>query len=141
MKHITKLIIFSALAILWSCLKHPDEDRFDALIGEINIQNVNITIDHGTFEVIDNQIVSNVQVPNPILNIQSDNTDTVELQFVFHNMRQDVLPTIIPNRGEAQIESEPKTIRYNLTLLPQEEITIQLQNFPETNQYKFGVVG
>lgn len=141
MKNSTKTGLLALLLILSSCLKHQDESRFDAIIGKINHQDIEISINHGTFEIKDDRIVSNVQVPNPKLFIKSDNNDTIKLHFTFNNMRKAILPTITPERGTLELGTESKSVNYSLTVLPNEELIIDLVNFPKKDNYKFGVVG
>jgi len=141
MKYLIRITILALVIILWSCLKHQDEERFNVVIGQVTYENIDISLDHGTLEVVGDKMVSNVQVPNPMLRLRSDNMDTIQLDFVFHNMRLNILPTITPERGVLQIGNEPKSIHYSIILLPYEEISIQLTNFPKKDSYKFGVVG
>lgn len=138
MKKLTTLIL---LTVLFSCVKHQGDERFNAVIGKITYENIDISIDHGTFEILDDRIVSNVQVPNPTLEINSHSSDTIQLNFTLNNMRQGILPSLSPERGELQIGLKPKSIDYSLLIMPNEEIKIQLTNFSEKDNYKFGVVG
>ncbi len=138
MKNIT---ILALLFILCSCIKHQGEERFKAVIGKITYENIDISIDHGTFEILGDKIISNVQVPNPILEIKSSNNDTIRLNFTLKNMRHGILPTVSPERGSLLIGEQPKSVEYSLLILPNEEVTIELTNFEQKDSYKFGVVG
>ena len=139
----TKSLLFIAFVsmLIWACSNEPIEERFYDVIGQISYNNVDVSINHGTFEITNDRIISNVQTPNIELEIKSNNTDSVLLNFEFRNMRTDQLPEIVPNTGRVSRGDKAKYVNYRVLVPPMEARTIHLNSFTETRAYKFGVVG
>jgi len=134
----------SILFIFWmmtGCITNPDTERFADTIGEGQVDDVNITINLGTFALVNDTIVSNIQKPNIDIHLQSNSNEHRTIVFKLHNMRNSVLPSLSPDNGMVRRGVENKTVIYTVNVQPNEEFSVSLTSFSDTDTYTFAAVG
>jgi Icc-related predicted phosphoesterase len=130
-----------ALVLSTGCLGHPCEERFGDDVGVLTHDGVDVAIRYGTAKVIDDRIESRAQTPNVDIQMHSTVDRDVTLEFVLNNVRTTDLPVLSPARGTLSPGATPKTVTYTVTLSPREQLTVSIDSFPPTGDYRFGVVG
>ena len=133
--------IMMILTCVTSCFQHRDKERFQDNPGYIQYNGLDIQISWGTAILRDSAIYSRVQTPSIQLNITSNSADTITANFILDNMRRDSLPSLSLNRGSISRGSEPQIVNYEIDVLPGENFSITLDNFPNRVNYRFGIVG
>lgn len=127
--------------VLIGCILDYSSRRFDDTIGQGNFDGVEIKISQGTYEIIDDTIVSNVQSPS--INLQLTNTldQPKSISIKLYNMRPDSLPKLVPEIGMVRLGNEKKLIHYDVTLEANQEIEVQILNYDKNSNYRFAAVG
>jgi predicted phosphodiesterase len=138
---LTLLAISFIPILLASCLNHPDAERFnDHQIGIEEYEQVTIEVSQGPLIRIGSEFYSRVQAPKIDLSFQSTNPESVTVAIHLSNMRRDSLPKLNPDRGTLT-RLGGDTVTYSVVIAPNENVSVELDNYPARSHYRFGVVG